>query len=173
MKLISICITTLMLRLMGHASAFPNPSCTGTSRFCQGGQFYLDYDYMFMEGNVPLGMLAVFFMEKTTFSTTSPSTYTQPTNQVKYHQNGATTTNVRRIRRIWGLPNPGSSYTLPTTVPNNPYQFLYTSPDSQVVANSGWFAGDVIPFTSCAYIFSIATSVSGATMTINYNVEQW
>jgi len=79
MKLISVCIATLMLRLTNHVGAFPTPSCTGTSRFCQGGSFYLDYDYMFMEGNVPLGMLAVFFIEKTTFSSTSPSTYAQPT----------------------------------------------------------------------------------------------
>lgn len=62
-----------------------------------------------MEGNVPLGMLAVFFVE----------TSTTPANQLKVIGSQATKTDsVRRIRRIWQLPNPGSSYTLPAGVIN-------------------------------------------------------
>lgn len=41
------------------------------------------------------------------------------------------------------------------------------------VGNSGWFAGDFIPFKNCAYIFSIGTTVVGANLQVNYNVEQW
>lgn len=72
-----------------------------------------------MEGNVPLGMLAAFFIETSTTSS----------NQIKIIASGTTTKSVRRIQRIWQLPNPGSSYTLPTTVPNMSSQILYSSPD--------------------------------------------
>ena len=42
------------------------------------------------------------------------------------------------------------------------------------VGNSGWFAGDVIPFKNCAYIFSIGTKLStGSSLAVTYNVEQW
>ena len=41
------------------------------------------------------------------------------------------------------------------------------------VGNSGWFAGDVIPFKNCAYILSIGTNVVGSNLQVNYNVEQW
>jgi hypothetical protein len=62
-----------------------------------------------MEGNVPLGMLAVFFVE----------TSTTAANQLNVIGSQATKTDsVRRIRRIWQLPNPGSSYTLPAGVIN-------------------------------------------------------
>lgn len=62
-----------------------------------------------MEGNVPLGMLAVFFVE----------TSTAAANQLNVIGSQATKTDsVRRIRRIWQLPNPGSSYTLPAGVIN-------------------------------------------------------
>lgn len=62
-----------------------------------------------MEGNVPLGMLAVFFVE----------TSTTDKNQLNVIGSQATKTDsVRRIRRIWQLPNPGSSYTLPVGVIN-------------------------------------------------------
>jgi hypothetical protein len=65
-----------------------------------------------MEGNVPLGMLAVFFVETST-------TATNPANQLNVIGSQATKTDsVRRIRRIWQLPNPGSSYTLPAGVIN-------------------------------------------------------
>lgn len=62
-----------------------------------------------MEGNVPLGMLAVFFVE----------TSTTAANRLNVIGSRATKTDsVRRIRRIWQLPNPGSSYTLPAGVIN-------------------------------------------------------
>ena len=41
------------------------------------------------------------------------------------------------------------------------------------VGNAGWFAGDFIPFKNCAYIFSIASYVSGTNLVVNYNIEQW
>ncbi len=41
------------------------------------------------------------------------------------------------------------------------------------VGNSGWFAGDFIPFKNCAYILSIGTTVVGSNLQVNYNVEQW
>jgi hypothetical protein len=62
-----------------------------------------------MEGNVPLGMLAVFFVETST--TAAQQLKVNPTGSIK-------TDAVRRIRRIWQLPNPGSSYTLPAGVIN-------------------------------------------------------
>jgi len=42
---------------------------------------------------------------------------------------------VRRIRRIWQLPNPGSSYTLPAGVVNQASQILYVSPDAKIGNN--------------------------------------
>jgi hypothetical protein len=54
---------------VGLASAFPSAPCTdNTKRFCKNGVFNLDFDYEFMEGNVPLGMLAAFFIETSTTS---------------------------------------------------------------------------------------------------------
>ena len=79
-----------------------------------------------MEGNVPLGMLAVFFIE-----TTSSATY-----QVRRSTSTDKTDTVRRIRRIWQLPNPGSSYTLPDGVLNEASQIMYTSPDLKVGNNN-------------------------------------
>jgi len=137
-----------------------------------------------MEGNVPLGMLAVFFIE-----TNPPAA-----NLIAVKKNlSLKTDNARRIRRIWQLPNPGSSYTLPAGVINEASQIMYTSPDSYIgnndgfqneyaaltgfpgstykigysttaAGNSGWFAGDFIPFKNCAYLVSMSSFVNGANL---------
>jgi hypothetical protein len=62
-------LSVLALQLasfLGLVEPVPTATCSGTARFCVGNVFTPDFDYQYMEGNVPLGMLAVFFIEKTT-----------------------------------------------------------------------------------------------------------
>lgn len=56
---------------------------------------------------------------------------------------------------------------------NRETQVIYTSSDSVIVANYGWMMADVVPLNTCSYIVSQSTSVSGASLLVKYNFEQW
>jgi len=63
-KFLSAILTVHLASLVGLVQTVPSLSCSaGSKRFCRSGQFYPDYDYRYIEGSVPLGMLAVFYIE--------------------------------------------------------------------------------------------------------------
>jgi hypothetical protein len=53
---------------------------------------------------------------------------------------------------------------------NGSYQVIYTNPN--IINADGWFLGDVVPFSRCAYVVNLASSSSGGTLTKYYTFEQ-
>ena len=92
---LSVILALQLACFVGLVEPLPSTSCSAAStRYCVGSVFKPDFDYQYMEGNVPLGMLAVFFIE------------TSSTAANLIRRNGAasswpTVDKVRRIRRIW------------------------------------------------------------------------
>ena len=93
--------------------------------------------------------------------------------KLKYSDNTEPNSMIR-IRRIWQFPSYSATSPLPSDVYNHEAQVIYTSSDSNIATtNYGWMMGDVVPLNSCAYVVSQSTLISGSTLYVYYNFEQW